>query len=42
MYDAGYTGDVYPSPTMWRAGHTGVYARYPFTGALDQMRGGGF
>jgi hypothetical protein len=42
MYDAGYTGDVYPAPTMWHAGQTGVYARYPFTGALDQMRGGGF
>jgi len=42
MHEAGYTGDVYPSPSMWRAGQTGVYARYPFTGALDQMRGGGF
>jgi hypothetical protein len=42
MCEAGYGGDVYPSPSMWRAGETGVYARYPFTGALDQMRGGGF
>jgi hypothetical protein len=42
MHDAGYAGDVYPSPSMWRAGETGVYARYPFTGALDQIRGGGF
>jgi len=42
MYEAGYNGDVYPSPSMWHAGETGVYARYPFTGALDQMRGGGF
>jgi hypothetical protein len=42
MHEAGYTGDVYPSPSMWRAGHTGLYARFPFTGALDQMRGGGF
>ena len=42
MHEAGYSGDVYPSPSMWRAGQTGVYARFPFTGALDQMRGGGF
>ena len=42
MHEAGYIGDVYPSPSMWRAGQTGVYARFPFTGALDQMRGGGF
>src|SRR5439155_23429712 len=42
MHEAGYAGDVYPSPSMWRAGETGVYARYPFTGALDQMRDGGF
>ena len=42
MHESGYAGDVYPSPSMWRAGETGVYARYPFTGALDQMRGGGF
>ncbi len=41
MHESGYSGDVYPSPSMWRAGQTGVYARYPFTGALDQMRGGG-
>jgi hypothetical protein len=42
MFEAGYRGDVYPSPSMWHMGSTGVYARYPFTGALDQMRDGGF
>jgi hypothetical protein len=42
MHEAGYTGDVYPSPSMWRAGETGVFARYPFAGALERMRGGGF
>ena len=42
MYDAGYTGDVYPSPSMWNAGQIGLYPRYPFSAALEQMRGGGF
>jgi len=42
MYDAGYHGDVYPSPSMWSAGNIGLYPRYPFSAALDQMRGGGF
>jgi hypothetical protein len=42
MYDNGYTGDVYASPSMWSAGPTGVFARYPFPKTLDQMRGGGF
>lgn len=41
MYDAGYTGDVYPSPALWRAG-TGVFARYPFSPTLDSRRQGGF
>lgn len=41
MYAAGYTGDVYPSPQMWRAAPTGVYARYPFARSLDQRRDGG-
>ena len=42
MYDAGYHGDVYPSPSMWNAGNIGLYPRYPFSSALEQMRGGGF
>ncbi|HEX4124198.1 MAG TPA: hypothetical protein VHY37_05670, partial [Tepidisphaeraceae bacterium] len=42
MYEAGYYGDVYPSPAMWKLSHVGVFARYPFSGALDRMREGGF
>ena len=42
MYDAGYTGDVYPSPALWRAAPTGVFARYPFASSLDSRRHGGF
>lgn len=42
MHDAGYHGDVYPSPAMWMMPGVGVYARYPFTQALDRMRTGGF
>ena len=41
MYESGYTGDVYPSPSLWRAGPTGVFARYPFPASLDVRRGGG-
>lgn len=42
MYEAGYMGDVYPSPAMWQAGGTGLFARYPFPASLDQMREGGY
>lgn len=42
MHEAGYTGDVYPAPSMWNAGQIGLYPRYPFSAALEQMRGGGF
>lgn len=42
MYEAGFTGDVYPSPWMWGASATGVYARYPFPESLESMRAGGF
>jgi hypothetical protein len=41
MNQAGYTGDVYPSPSMWRAAPTGVFARYPFSESLDARRNGG-
>jgi hypothetical protein len=41
MHEAGYTGDIYPSPGMWRAGATGVFARYPFPASLDLRRSGG-
>jgi hypothetical protein len=42
MYDAGYSGDVYPPPAMWQAGDVGVFARYPFPPSLERIRGGGF
>ena len=42
MYEAGYRGDVYPAPAMWRFGHVGVFPSYPFPASLDRMRAGGF
>jgi hypothetical protein len=42
MHEAGYHGDVYPSPSMWEAAPTAVFARYPFPPSLEQMRHGGF
>jgi hypothetical protein len=42
MYEAGYMGDVYPSPAMWHAAPIGVYTRYPFGETLDRLRTGGF
>jgi hypothetical protein len=42
MYEAGYTGDVYPAPAMWESAPTSVYARYPFPSSLESMRHGGF
>lgn len=41
MYHAGYRGDVYPAPTMWRLGRVGVFPSYPFPESLDEMREGG-
>ncbi|MGN6370833.1 MAG: hypothetical protein ACTHN5_21475 [Phycisphaerae bacterium] len=41
IYDAGYRGDIYPSPSLWRAAPTAVYARYPFSSSLDARRNGG-
>jgi hypothetical protein len=40
MHEAGFRGDVYPSPQMWSAGDTGVFASYPFPESVDRMRGG--
>ena len=40
MYQAGYRGDVYASPAMWKFGHVGVFANYPFPEGLDRMRQG--
>jgi hypothetical protein len=42
MYEAGYHGDVYPSPAMWAMPLVGLYPRYPFPDVLDRMRDGGF
>ncbi len=42
MHEAGYIGDIYPSPGMWHSAPTGVYARYPFPASLETMRHGGF
>ncbi len=42
MFNAGFSGDVYPAPWMWQCTSTPVYARYPFSHALEQMREGGF
>jgi len=42
MHEAGYCGDVYPSPSMWQVGPVGLFPRYPFSTALESMRTGGF
>lgn len=41
MHEAGYRGDVYPSPQMWSMGHVGVFPSYPFPEGLARMRQGG-
>lgn len=40
MYHAGFRGDVYTSPDMWRFGQVGVFPSYPFPESVDRMRGG--
>jgi len=40
MFEAGFRGDVYPSPPMWKFGHVGVFPNYPFPAGLDRMRAG--
>jgi hypothetical protein len=40
MFDAGFRGDVYTAPPMWRFGHVGVFPSYPFPESLERMRGG--
>ena len=42
MYQAGYRGDVYPSPQMWFLPQLGLYPRYPFPESLGARREGGF
>jgi len=40
VFNAGFRGDVYTSPPMWKFGHVGVFPTYPFPEAVDRMRGG--
>lgn len=40
MFQAGYRGDVYPSPAMWKFGNVGVFPNYPFPEGVDRMRQG--
>jgi len=40
MFDAGYRGDVYPSPSAWNFGEVGVFPSYPFPESLERMRAG--
>lgn len=42
MFEAGFRGDVYPSPQMWSFGNVGAFSGYPFPAGLDRMRTGGF
>jgi hypothetical protein len=37
---AGFRGEVYTSPAMWRLGNVGVFPSYPFPEGLEQMRMG--
>jgi hypothetical protein len=41
MYHAGFRGDVYAAPSMWKFGNVGVFPSYPFPESLDEMRTGG-
>ena len=40
MFNAGFRGDVYTSPAMWRFGHVGVFPTYPLPEGLERMRVG--
>jgi hypothetical protein len=40
MFEAGFRGDVYTAPPMWKFGHTGVFPTYPFPEGLEEMRKG--
>ncbi|MDX2017429.1 MAG: hypothetical protein SFY95_07310 [Planctomycetota bacterium] len=40
MHAAGFRGDVYTSPEMWKFAHVGVFPSYPFPEGIDRMRGG--
>jgi hypothetical protein len=40
MYQAGFRGDVYAAPAMWKLGHVGVFPSYPFPAGVSRMREG--
>lgn len=40
MYEAGFRGDVFPSPQLWNYGDIGVFPTYPFPESLERMREG--
>ncbi|MBL9002288.1 MAG: hypothetical protein JNK25_14245 [Phycisphaerae bacterium] len=40
MFNAGFRGDVYTAPSMWKNGHVGVFPTYPFPEGVERMRGG--
>jgi hypothetical protein len=40
MYEAGFRGDVYPSPSAWNFGQMGVFPSYPFPESVERMRAG--
>jgi hypothetical protein len=40
MYTAGFRGDVYTAPAMWKLGHVGVFPSYPFPAGVTRMREG--
>jgi len=40
MFNAGYRGDVYTAPAMWRFADVGVFPTFPFPEGLERMRTG--
>lgn len=40
MYNAGFRGDVFAAPAMWKLGHVGVFPNYPFPEGVSRMREG--
>ena len=40
MFHAGFRGDVYTSPLMWKFANVGVFPSYPFPEGVDRMRAG--
>jgi hypothetical protein len=40
VYHAGFRGDVYTSPAMWKFGNVGVFPSYPFPEGVERMRDG--